>query len=56
MGLSIKKNTRFVDFCADRIDVITNFAIMMNVIIERAHCITVFSAVLYLQGYFLETF
>ena len=38
MGLSIK-NTRFAVFCADRIDVITNFAVITNVIIKRVHCI-----------------
>ena len=34
------KNTRSADFCADRIDVITNFAVITNVVIKRVHCIT----------------
>ena len=38
MGLSMK-NTRSADFCADRIDVIANFAIITNVVIKRVHCI-----------------
>ena len=33
------KNTRSADFCADQIDVITNFAVIMNVVIKRVHCI-----------------
>ena len=36
MGLSIKKKkkkTRFADFCADRIDVIMNFAVITNGVI-----------------------
>ena len=32
------KNTRSADFCADRIDVITNFAVITNVVIKRVHC------------------
>ena len=36
-GISIKK-TRSADFCADRIDVITNFAVITNVVIKRVHC------------------
>ena len=32
------KNTRAADFCADQIDVITNFAVKTNVVIKRAHC------------------
>ena len=32
MGLSMK-NTRSADFCADRIDVITNFAVITNIVI-----------------------
>ena len=39
MGLSIK-NTRSAEFCADRIDVITNLAVITNVVIKRVHCIT----------------
>ena len=38
MGMSIK-NTRSTDFCADGIDVITNFAIIMNAVIKRVYCI-----------------
>ena len=37
MGLPIK-NTLSADFCADRIDVITNFAVVTNVVIKRVHC------------------
>ena len=40
MGLSLK-NTRSADFCADRIDVITNFAIITNAFIKRVHCIVI---------------
>ena len=29
---------RSADFCADRIDVITNFAVITNVVKKRAHC------------------
>ena len=37
-----KKNTRSADFCADRIEVITNFAVITNVVIKRVHCTIVF--------------
>ena len=37
MGLSIK-NTQSADLCADRIDIITNFAVVTNVVIKRVHC------------------
>ena len=37
MGISIK-NTRAADFCADKIDGITNFVVIANVVIKRAHC------------------
>ena len=33
------KNTRYADVCADQIDVITNFAVITNVVIKRFHCI-----------------
>ena len=36
---NINKNTRSADFCADQIDVITNFAVITNVVITRVHCI-----------------
>ena len=37
MGISMKKYTiRY--FCADQFDVITNFALITNVIAERVHC------------------
>ena len=36
MGISMK-NARSADLCADRIDVITNFAVITNVIIKRVH-------------------
>ena len=32
------KNTRYADFCADRIDGITNFAVIVNVVIKRVRC------------------
>ena len=38
MGLSITKYTQSADFCADRTDVIKNFAVIMNVVIKRVHC------------------
>ena len=38
MGLSMK-NTRSADFCADRIDVITNLAVITNAVMKRVHCI-----------------
>ena len=33
-----EKNTLSADFCADRIDVITNFAVKTYVVIKRIHC------------------
>ena len=36
-GLPIK-NTQNADFCADRIDIITNFAAITNVVIISFHC------------------
>ena len=36
------KNTLSADFCADQIDVIANFAVITNVVINRVHCITRF--------------
>ena len=32
------KNTRTADFCADRIDVITNLAVITNAVVKRVHC------------------
>ena len=32
------KNTRSADFCADQIDVITDFVVITNVVIKRVHC------------------
>ena len=32
------KNARSADFCADRIDVTTNSAVITNVVIKRVHC------------------
>ena len=37
MEISMTK-TRSADFCADRIDVITNFAVITNAVIKRVHC------------------
>ena len=39
MGISIK-STRSADFCAEQIDVITNFAVITNVVINSVHCST----------------
>ena len=36
MGMSMK-NIRSAYFCADQIDVTTNFAVVTNVVIKRAH-------------------
>ena len=36
-----EKIKRSADFCADQIDVITNFAVITNVVIRRAHCTTI---------------
>ena len=38
----MKKNTRSADFCADRIDIISNFAVITNVVIKRVHCNCIF--------------
>ena len=38
MGLSMKKNKRSDDFCADWIDVMTNFAVITNAVIKRVYC------------------
>ena len=40
MGLSLK-NARSVDFCADRIDVITNFAVITNAVIKKVNCMLI---------------
>ena len=32
------KSTRSADFCADQIDVITNFAVITNVVIKWMYC------------------
>ena len=37
MGISMK-NAQSADFCAYRIGVITNFAVIPNVVIKRVHC------------------
>ena len=37
----MKKNTRSADFCADQIDIITNFAVITNVVIKRVHCMNI---------------
>ena len=33
------KKYMFADFCADKIDVITNFAVITNVVIKAVHCV-----------------
>ena len=40
------KNTRSSDFCANQIDVITNFAVIKNVAVKRVHCICKLSYIL----------
>ena len=37
------KNSRSVDFYGDRIDVITNFAVIANVFIKRSLCTSKFA-------------
>ena len=44
MGLSMKKKIS-ADFCADQIDVITNFAVITNVVIKRIHCSSIVTVV-----------
>ena len=41
------KNTRSADFCADRTDVITNFAVITNVVLKRFHCNLYLSTLVY---------
>ena len=36
VGIAMK-NTQSADFCADKIDVMTNFVVKMNVVIKRVH-------------------
>ena len=48
------KNSRSADFCADRIDVITKFAVITNAARKRVHCICMVGAtvlVLYLRAH-----
>ena len=35
------KNTGSADFCADQIDVITNFAAITNAVIKRVYCMKI---------------
>ena len=50
------KQKRSAEFCTDRIGVITNFAVITNVVIKRVHCIplleeeTAFMFAFYLNG------
>ena len=37
----MKKNTGSADFCANRIDVITNFPVITNAVIKKVHCILI---------------
>ena len=37
MRISMKKY-RTADFCENQIDVITNFAVITNVVLKRVHC------------------
>ena len=55
MGISIK-NTRSADFCADHIDVITNFADITNVVIKRVHCTREHTSVLGSMSVYLKYF
>ena len=41
MGISMKKIHDPLIFCADQIEVITNFAVITNVVTKRVHCIEV---------------
>ena len=43
MGMSMK-NTQSADFRADQIDVITNFAVITNVVLKRVHCMKIMYA------------
>ena len=40
------KQYKSPDFCADKIDVLTNFAVIMNVFIRRVHCILLLCSVM----------
>ena len=33
-----KNNTRSIAFCEDQINIMTNFAVITNVVIKRVHC------------------
>ena len=39
---------KYADFCADRIDVITNFAVITNAVIKRDHCILLLAVLIHL--------
>ena len=38
------KNTQSADLCADRIDIITNFAVITNAVIKRVQCAIIIAA------------
>ena len=38
MGISMQKYTIRWIFCTDQIDIITNFAVITNIVIKRVHC------------------
>ena len=50
------KNTRYADFCANQIDVITNFAVITYVVIKRFHCIMLLCRRFPLYIYILSVF
>ena len=37
-GTVSEKNTQSAHFCADRIDVISSFAVITNAVVKRVHC------------------
>ena len=45
MKLSLKKIHDPLIFCADRIAVVTNFAVITNVVIKRVQCIFLFQII-----------
>ena len=40
MGNVNEKNTRSVDFCADRTDIITIFVVITNGVVKKVQCIS----------------
>ena len=46
----MKKNTGSADLYADQIDVIANYAVTTNVVINRVHCICKLFARVHIMG------